>query len=268
MSKLFGLKEWLTLPEAARRLTDTFKEQVTDADVLRFALDGRLKLSVLFANFTTARYGKVTPIEDASYREFILGGKKTVREYSGPVFYTNGKESHALNLAEGVVQVSGVYDLPMIGNEVVDVENKFRQLSSIPKIEYSGRDNFYIQGKEDMTLAMLMECVFGDGDEDAIERLQRLGDVPKIDDYYPASTMPTDSIFVVRALLLKEFEDSINPAAATEETPNQRMERIGAYVDKTHAAGGTKEDAYRALAKIDGCGIEAIKNVYKRYRKQ
>ena len=55
MSKLFGLKEWLTLPEAARRLTDTFEEQVTDADVLRFVLDGRLKLSVLSVSPVTYR---------------------------------------------------------------------------------------------------------------------------------------------------------------------------------------------------------------------
>lgn len=259
MSKLFGLKEWLTLPEAARRLTDTFEEQVTDADVLRFVLDGRLKLSVLFANSTTARHGKVIPIEDASYREFTLGGTKTVREYSGPVFYTNGKESHALNLAEGVVQISGVYDLPMIGNEVVDVENKFRQLSGIPKIEYSGRDNFYIQGKEDMTLEMLMECVFGDDDEDAVERLQRLSDEPKINDYFPASTMPTGSIFVVRAPLLKEFEDSSNPSADTLEP---RKQRIKSYVDKAYAVGKSKKESFKELAAAEKCGIENIKRIY------
>jgi hypothetical protein len=53
MSKLFRLREWLTLPEAARYLSGALSEQVGEADVLRHGLDGQLKLSVFFR-------GKVT----------------------------------------------------------------------------------------------------------------------------------------------------------------------------------------------------------------
>ncbi len=50
MSKLFKLKEWLTLPDAAKHLAIAFGEEVGEADVLRLALDGHLKLSVNFVN--------------------------------------------------------------------------------------------------------------------------------------------------------------------------------------------------------------------------
>ena len=44
------LKEWLTVPDAAKRLSVIFGEEVTEADVLRLALDGHLKLSIYFVN--------------------------------------------------------------------------------------------------------------------------------------------------------------------------------------------------------------------------
>lgn len=39
-------EKWLTVPEAAQHLPIVFGEEVKEADVLRFALDGHLKLSV------------------------------------------------------------------------------------------------------------------------------------------------------------------------------------------------------------------------------
>lgn len=66
-SKLFELKEWLTVPEAARNLSTMFGEDVGEADVLQLALDGRLKLSVLFLNDTNAvKIGRLVSFEDWS----------------------------------------------------------------------------------------------------------------------------------------------------------------------------------------------------------
>ena len=50
MKKLLKLREWLTVPEAAGHLSILFGEDVTEADVLRLALDGHLTLSVNFVN--------------------------------------------------------------------------------------------------------------------------------------------------------------------------------------------------------------------------
>jgi hypothetical protein len=49
MGKLFNLKEWLTVADAARHLTIVFGEDVTEADVLRLALDERLTVIAVAA---------------------------------------------------------------------------------------------------------------------------------------------------------------------------------------------------------------------------
>jgi hypothetical protein len=61
-SKLTKLKEWLTVPDAARYLSALFDETVNDADVLRLALDGHLKLSVRFLGTV---YGQLASVADS-----------------------------------------------------------------------------------------------------------------------------------------------------------------------------------------------------------
>jgi hypothetical protein len=58
-SKIFKLKPWLTLPEAAKHLSGVCGEEVTEAHILRLALDGHLKLSVLFTSNALAKLGRV-----------------------------------------------------------------------------------------------------------------------------------------------------------------------------------------------------------------
>lgn len=67
--KLFNLKKWLTVTDAARRLSIAFSEEVTEADVLRLALDGHLRLSVHFVNHANARRGLVGPITEAQFKD-------------------------------------------------------------------------------------------------------------------------------------------------------------------------------------------------------
>lgn len=59
MSKLFKLKEWLTVPDAAKHLTVVFGEEVTEVDVLQLALEGHLKLSIFIEDISIARPGKI-----------------------------------------------------------------------------------------------------------------------------------------------------------------------------------------------------------------
>ena len=70
MSKLSKLKEWFTVPEAAKHLSIVFHEDVSEADVLRLALDGRLSLSIYFAGLQP---GKRTIIKPISPSEYLAG---------------------------------------------------------------------------------------------------------------------------------------------------------------------------------------------------
>lgn len=42
MKKLFRLREWLTVDEAARHLTSVLEEEVGPADILRMGLEGHI----------------------------------------------------------------------------------------------------------------------------------------------------------------------------------------------------------------------------------
>ena len=64
MSGLFKLKQWLTISETAKYLSDVLSESVSEADILKLGLDKHLKLSVNFVNGVPARGGKVV-----SYRK-------------------------------------------------------------------------------------------------------------------------------------------------------------------------------------------------------
>jgi hypothetical protein len=57
LKTLLSLKPWVTIPDAARHLSILFGEDVTEADVLRLGLDGRLMLSVYFVNPVTGCLG-------------------------------------------------------------------------------------------------------------------------------------------------------------------------------------------------------------------
>ncbi|MDD2660280.1 MAG: hypothetical protein PHY54_11485 [Methylococcales bacterium] len=52
--KLLKLKKWLTLPDAAKHLSAVCKNEISEADILHFAIDGDLKLSIRLFRNTTA----------------------------------------------------------------------------------------------------------------------------------------------------------------------------------------------------------------------
>jgi hypothetical protein len=63
MSRLLKLKQWVTLADAAEQLTMTAGETVTETDVLLFAIDGQLPISV---NFVTEAIGRNRPVNPSS----------------------------------------------------------------------------------------------------------------------------------------------------------------------------------------------------------
>ncbi len=116
MGKLFNLKEWLTVADAARHLSVVFGEDVTEADVLRLALDRRLRLSVNFVNGAEGRCGRVVPIDEAEYEDVpAINGKGTIRIYGGPQVFFEGRAISVVKLEEEVSHLRGIYDLPLQG---------------------------------------------------------------------------------------------------------------------------------------------------------
>lgn len=244
MGKLFNLKEWLTVADAARHLSIVFGEDVTEADVLRLALDGHLTLSVNFVNETVATRGAVVLNSKAKVVPGIrVGGEE-------PYFVMLG---YRLNRDE-IVQfddhhtyIRDVWDLCMLECEKFDVEEWFYREIGGPSV-----DRFSLEGamvtkgdgdiyrlEEEMEkptkesfdkqsgliLNGLMNYIARDsiGDDEAKrlidehnERRKSIWEDKSLN-YFPASALPTDSVLVVRTEALREFEHSVNVASNVDK---------------------------------------------------
>ncbi len=258
MSKLFSLKEWLTLPDASRHLAIVFGGDVTEADVLRLGLDGQLRISVYFVNHAKALRGKIVAISDADYEDVPSpDGSATVRLYKGPVLFTGGMESDVLELEDEVLTLNGVFDLPMIGNEQLDIEHRYHYLTGGPAVTRGGLDGTFVRGKDGVVYqlqdhfdddhflpgsrAQLAELrargrsanidkskvkeLLDRYQEDRENLLKKKSSQTELESYYPAGTLPKDSVQVVRTESLRQFEQSLNDAGTGVDAPMSTNER-------------------------------------------
>ena len=229
MGKLFQLREWLTLPEAAKHLSIVLSEEVSEADVLRLALDGHLKLSAYFGGYELARCGKLIPIADADFKEVAsLDGKGMVRLYGGIVVATNEQESHVIKLETEFYKLEGLYDLPMIGAERNDIEFEYARLTG----------TFY-------DTPICFDGAFVEGRDGRICQIQESSDLrkmrrPKAESYRPSPGLPIRTKLVVRTSALRDFEASINTSSPSEHaqvtnnlmTLNQAATKFWANADR------------------------------------
>ena len=136
--KLLKLKEWLTVPEAARHLSILFGEVVGEADVLRLA---HLTLSVFFVNHVKARCGPIIPLKDTKRHKLkMLDGEaldyiQGLRINEEEVLGSRRARARARARARERRDFTGVWDLPMLGAERLDVENWYQMLTGGPSVE-------------------------------------------------------------------------------------------------------------------------------------
>ena len=116
-SKLFKLKNWLTIKDTATYLSNIFSEPVCEADVLQLGLDGHLKLSVNFVNSTPARMGKVVPYKEARRRHHLsildekdISGFFEKHMSDAPV--KSEKELSEYDIQQHLAIISNFFDMP------------------------------------------------------------------------------------------------------------------------------------------------------------
>jgi len=131
-SKLFNLKKWLLLPEAAKYLSMLLNEEVSETDVLRLALDKHLTLSVDFVNHTYVRRGKVVPLEQAEWYppgffSKMPGVSKELQDK--PLLKSLCiDENRFINLEAKVTKIEGVWDLSELWSILVFQKNHLRDV--------------------------------------------------------------------------------------------------------------------------------------------
>ncbi len=197
MSKLFKLKEWLTIPEAANHLSFIFQEKITETDVLRLCLDKHLTPSMVFHNIEFARRGEFQP-KSANPDDFTEDFKDCVDEED--IFqqiqernlsneFATSEES--LVFYEQVDTVSGCYDLLMLGGECVWIEKLYFEniLNSEGLSSNRSDGGITLLDKKNRTVYILLENI-----DESYEKYRSL-EIP-----------PEGSFLAIRTEALIEFQ--------------------------------------------------------------
>lgn len=198
MSKLFNLKKWLTIEDAAKHLSAIFDEPVKDYDILRFALDGHLKLSVNFVNHVYAIKHKIVSFENVE--KVSIFGSELV-----PMGLRLGDGNFLVN-EDKVLSVIGVMDLMMMGGERLDVEDLYQKLTSGIEVTSVCIDGVFMQNPKDNDIYGLQSCFKDD-----------VASMRNKSNYYPAGGLPNDAALVVRTSAISEFIESVHSANEVEK---------------------------------------------------
>ena len=217
MKKLLNLKQWLTLAETARHLSGLTGEDVTEADVLRLALDGHLALSIYFANPASGKTGKFVSFEHLQKRE--------VRSNSGePISYYYGvrlEGGRFFAYQNPVIPLEGVWDLPLNAADRIWAEQKYQSLTGGPTVKLVEGDGAFVI-HPDGTSAHIIERTVHAPPQNEGELgtwLYRGGG------FFPAQALPDDAVFVVRTAALKRLEATLAESDAAMDRPIGQRER-------------------------------------------
>lgn len=149
MSKLFKLKEWLTLEEAAAHISSVIGEPATLADLYRFALDRHLIISVNFVNHAKARKGKWVKTGEIEFHE-LRSDSLTGKDFPEAISIPSNCEIQVskddwISLDTGVSSIEGVWDLTMVGAESLDIEHAYQQMTSGLGVTLVAIDGVFVQ---------------------------------------------------------------------------------------------------------------------------
>lgn len=257
-SKILKLKNWVTVEEAADRLSIIAGETVKKSDILHFALDGHLILSVNFVNHAVGRPFRIEPLAEPiklATEEQILAATGrcpladilTLEMLSslGPETNIPGTDI-SLNYAEELFpsgkekiiwegeeqqpeSLQGVWDLLMLGAERLDVEHAYQQLTGGSSVNLTFLGGPLVRSPNSTKCYQLLDHFKVSNKRLDIETVSWV-DSDLSDSrleyrkptYYPAEGLPPDSVLVVRTSELMNFEHKL---METEEKPLEPRER-------------------------------------------
>jgi len=264
MSKLFKLKEWLTIDETALHLSGVLGETVEKKDVYRLALDGYLQISVNLVNHAEARLGKIVGKDDVTFHEASSNLTEFLRESEGlnvemPLMVMGSlkiDEENYINLDDNILSISGIWDLLMCGNEALDIEHFYQQCINGVEVTLTAIDGAFI--KRENKVAQLMDDYddneFKEGSKAHLKEIEKHITKNKVnktkadklrkkyklkrkeylkirslsnneDNYYPAAGLPHDSVLVVRTKAIMDFIQSLDESPKEQSKPLTSKER-------------------------------------------
>jgi hypothetical protein len=213
LKKLLNLKEWITVPEAARYLSLVFEEHVSEADVLRLALDRKLNLSINLVNRAPCLRGPLISAQDAKRDANSLD-----EHGRHPIEGLTIDDGRVIECGAEVGFADGVWDLSMLGAEQTDIENRYQALTNGPAVDsryrwWSGP----ILCRDDGTHCEIVT---------RLEKNKVKGEpYHSKDNYHSAKSLPADSVLVVRTSALRDLEARASEPDQRGEKPLEQRER-------------------------------------------
>jgi hypothetical protein len=212
LRKLLKLKDWLTVGEAARHLSILSGVDISEADVLRFALDERLTLSVYFVNKTTARCAKTVP---RLASEPPTKNKDIVITINPDGFRLD--DFKFIPYDADINYIGGLWDLVMIEGVRIEIEKKYQLLTGGPIVK-EPLCEFQLVNRPDGTWGLILE------------RRCKSSERPRLpynhsDNYLPAEALPSDAVLVVRTSALRDLEALLSEPELASERPVRERER-------------------------------------------
>ncbi|MBB5188921.1 hypothetical protein HNQ57_003218 [Zhongshania antarctica] len=228
MSKLLKLKPWLTLTEAASYASSIISEKVKTSDLLQFALEGHLTLSVNLVNHATAVLGNSVLPSEVTYKDVIVPAIMSNKESTLRIF--DGKfisENEAVVFEKNVKSINGIWDLSMHGCERLDVEYEYLRLTKGPELTLFDVDGDVILYRpEDKIWANLKEHLadnpFNKNSDYPVDENYR-----NYENFYPAGGLPKDCVWGVKPPNLMDFIQSLSePLDKPKATAQKNRKRI------------------------------------------
>ena len=221
LGKLFKLKQWLTVDDAASHLSIVFGEDVSAADVFRLALDGGLKLSVQLVNGAYGRPCVPVEIGEIEWKEIpSLDGKGVVKIAKGGRVWQD--EGRLFQVKSDVSSLpDGIWDLPMTGGERIDVEYAYQQLTGGPEVTAVSLDGVFVESSS----GDLFEVQSHYADNEYFNKENLKKPLLQRENFHPAGGLPYDAVFVVRVDALLELEKTANPGPDSADKPLTNRER-------------------------------------------
>lgn len=218
-SKVLKLKKWVTVAEAAQLLTDSFDEVFSEADVLGFALDLKIMLSV---NFLSGVFGKVCLNNGDEFAEILKADDSYgIRE--------------KLKFGDDLHPLFDIYDLPMLFGGRDIIHQRFRKLHGRPESEFDNEDEILVVGGGQKY--KLHETFVKDFLVDLETDKPVDGSWIGSDSFAPLLDLDENCLLGVRTSVLCELEESLaGEESGKEKQPSPREEKsnlhiIGALLD-------------------------------------
>ncbi len=221
MHSISKLKRWLSLVEAAETLSRLLESDVTEAEVLRLALDHHLELSAVFIDGTDAAIWNAVDESKLTFKQMpvpnghswidIPEGGPLVSLSDGTLYQKTGwGEDKRVWLATDCP-----FTLAMIGGELADVQRRYWMLEGFTKEPTSNLDGTFLvsgEGPDRQVLGLLESFRSSSGET-----------------HFDAGALPQNTVFVVTPRAIETFVRSLGGDAGSKKEPAVHFWPWGTY---------------------------------------